>query len=105
MAKDIRTYGSTRDTGTVDDGGPTATAEEVERFHMNADTDIRPEALHHTLGSAPGQASPGDHKHDGSDSELLLAGTTLTGSRGGNIALQSVIAALVRLGAQDSTTP
>lgn len=34
----------------------------------------------------------------------LLAGVTLTGSRGGNIALLSVIQALVALGATDSTT-
>lgn len=76
----------------------------VDDFHTNADTDIRPESLHHTLGSNGTQAAPGDHTHDGGNSQLLLTGYTLTGSRGGNAALPGLIAALVRLGATDSTT-
>ncbi len=80
------------------------TSEEVEQFHQNADTDSRGEAIHHTLGPGTNQAAKGDHNHRGGDSVQLLAGITLTGSRGGNIALLSVVQALVALGATDSTT-
>lgn len=31
--------------------------------HQNADTDSSPSALHHTLGSGPNQAAPGNHNH------------------------------------------
>lgn len=80
------------------------TSEEVEKLHQNADTDARKEAIHHTLGPTENQASPGNHNHRGGDSVQLLVGITITGSRGGNIALLSVIQALVALGATDSTT-
>lgn len=80
------------------------TAREVTTFHTNADTDTRREAIHHTLGPQVNQAASGAHVHNGSDSPQLLAGVTITGSRGGNTALTSVIAALVRLGAVDSST-
>lgn len=76
----------------------------VARFHNKSDVDASADSQHHTLGIKQGQASPGDHKHDGSTSKKLLEGTTLTGSRGGNAALASVITALVKLGATDSTT-
>jgi len=33
--------------------------------HEEADTDSAPGALHHTLGTGPGQAAAGDHGHDG----------------------------------------
>lgn len=88
--------------GQKDNPRPDAAA--VEDFHTNADTDIRRESLHHTLGPGEAQAAPGSHSHDGGDSALLLSGMTLSGSRGGNVALISVIAALVRLGATDNTT-
>lgn len=77
---------------------------EVNEFHTNSDKDGGPKSLHHTLGANPNQASPGNHLHDGSTSSLLLEGMTLSGSRGGNAALPSIIAALVRLGATDATT-
>lgn len=80
------------------------TAEEVTQFHTNADTDSRKEAIHHTVGPSENQAAPGNHNHRGGDSVQLLSGVTLTGSRGGNIALLSVVQALVALGATDSTT-
>lgn len=84
--------------------GQKPTAEEVEDFHTNADVDTRIESIHHTLGPGATQAAPGNHLHDGGTSPLLLTGFTLTGSRGGNTALVSIIACLVRLGATDSTT-
>lgn len=84
--------------------GQKPTAEEVDDFHTNADVDTRIESIHHTLGPGATQAAPGNHLHDGGTSPLLLSGFTLTGSRGGNTALVSIIACLVRLGATDSTT-
>lgn len=82
----------------------TPTAKEVNEFHENSDLDGSPKAQHHSLGSSPNQASPGNHTHDGGSSQQLLAGVTLTGSKGGNAALASVVAALVGLGATDATT-
>lgn len=79
-------------------------AKDVERFHNKADTDASATAIHHTLGTKNGQASPGDHMHDGGSSKKLLTGTTITGSRGGNAAVASIISALVKLGATDNTT-
>jgi hypothetical protein len=80
------------------------TADEVTTLHQNADTDSRAEAIHHTLGVGDNQAAKGSHNHRGGDSVQLLSGVTLTGARGGNIALLSVIQALVALGATDSTS-
>lgn len=80
-------------------------AEQVEKLHLNADTDVRRESVHHTLGPNTTQAAPGDHKHDGSDSSLLLGGVTISGSRSSSTSiLPSVIAALVKLGAVDQST-
>lgn len=84
---------------------PKPSAQEVEDFHSNADTDVRPEAIHHTLGSSPSQASPGNHTHNGSDSPLLLDGIQITGSRSDGSAVASIIAGMVRLGAKDTSTP
>lgn len=76
----------------------------VKRFHNQSDVDSAQTAQHHTLGIRQDQAAPGGHKHDGKTSRKLLEGTTITGSRGGNVALASVIQLLVKLGAVDSTT-
>ena len=76
----------------------------VNEFHSNDDTDRDANAHHHTLGANANQAAPGSHRHDGSDSILLLQGITLAGAKGGNTALASVISALVQLGATDSTS-
>lgn len=103
MVKSIRAYGSTREKPQNDDQPPTA--EEVERLHTNADTDTRAESQHHTLGPSPTQAAPGNHKHDGGDSELILAGLTISGSRASDAWRLSVNQLLVRLGAQDSSVP
>ena len=84
--------------------GRPASPEEVERFHTYADTDARPESLHHTIGASTNQAASGAHTHRGGDSLPLLGGLTITGSRGGNVALLGVIQCLVALGATDSTT-
>jgi hypothetical protein len=83
---------------------PTPASDVVDDFHTNSDVNSRAESLHHTLGPTPTQAASGDHVHDGGTSSLLLTGITLSGSRGGNVAMVSIISALVRLGATDSTT-
>jgi hypothetical protein len=81
------------------------TAEQVEELHKNADTDVRRESMHHTLGPRGTQAAAGDHNHDGSNSSLLLTGVTITGSRASSASITpSLIAALVKLGATDSST-
>ncbi|ALY09279.1 hypothetical protein FDG92_gp07 [Arthrobacter phage Jasmine] len=76
----------------------------VRKFHTYADTDSSNEAIHHTLGPGVNQAASGGHTHNGSDSPLLLEGVTISGAKGGNTALASVIAALTGMGATDSTT-
>ena len=44
---------------------------------MNSDKDAGPTALHHTLGLGPGQASPGNHNHDGRNSlKIKLSNVT-----------------------------
>lgn len=82
-------------------------AREVLEFHTHADKDGSPTALHHTLGVKPNQASPGNHVHDGGSSALIesLADVTITGSRSSGAAVASIISALEKLGATDSTTP
>jgi hypothetical protein len=84
---------------------PKPTSQEVDDFHTNADTDTRAESLHHTLGAAGTQASPGDHNHDGGSSNLLLVGQTISGSRATDAYRLSINAILVKLGATDSSTP
>lgn len=87
--------------------GPAAkpSARDVEDFHTNADTNVRPESIHHTLGPSPSQSSPGDHNHKNDGKSVpLMEGETITGAKGGNTALASVIAVLVKYGAIDSTT-
>lgn len=48
-----------------------ASPEEVNAFHLNSDKDSSATALHHTLGLNPGQASPGNHTHDGKNSKRI----------------------------------
>ena len=87
-------------------GNKAPSAREVDEIHRNSDVDRRPEAQHHTLGYGPNQASPGDHNHRDGKSAKILDGITITGSKAGSNAtlLGSVVAALVALGAKDSTT-
>ena len=96
-------YGST-DQAAALKSAPRPDSQTVDEFHTNSDLDTRGESQHHTLGPGPTQAAAGNHTHDGGDSSLLLTGLTITGSRGGNTSLPSIIACLVRLGAKDSST-
>ena len=86
------------------DENPKPPSQVVDDFHENSDLDARAEAQHHTLGPSPTQASPGNHKHDGGDSALLLEGETISGSRATDAWRISVNAILVRLGATDNST-
>lgn len=83
---------------------PKPSAQAVDDFHTNSDLDARAESQHHTLGPNPTQAAPGNHTHDGGDSELLLLNETISGSRNSDAWRQSVNAILVRLGATDNST-
>lgn len=95
VAKGVGAYGAQRSN---------ADATQVDDFHEQSDLNTRSEAQHHTLGPSQNQASPGNHNHDGGTSIPLWEGNTITGSRGGNMALSSVIAILVQKGAVDATT-
>jgi hypothetical protein len=96
--------GNLNNTGSSVNSDMRPQAQVVNEFHTNDDTDRDANAHHHTLGASANQSAPGSHRHDGSDSILLLDGITLAGAKGGNTALASVISALVGLGAKDSTT-
>lgn len=80
------------------------TAADSVKAHAKSDLDAAQYSQHHTLGTNHNQASPGDHSHDGYTSRKIASSITLTGSRSGGAALVSVIAALVALGATDSTS-
>lgn len=89
-------------------GGP-PTAQQVNNFHEKSDKDGGPKAQHHTLGPTPNQAAAGNHTHDGGNSaklDSLMEGVTVTGSRGGNAALASLLSVLsTSFGLTDNTTP
>lgn len=87
---------------TPKDPDPSPSRDVVEKFHRNASVNTRDEDIHHTIG--PGGAASYSHSHKGSDSVALFEGMTISGSKGGNAALASVIAMLVEFGAKDSTT-
>lgn len=75
---------------------PTPDPRTVNTFHFRSDVDSGPSAQHHTLGINRNQASPGDHIHDGSASRKLgtKRSLSISGSKGGNAALASVITLL-----------
>lgn len=80
-------------------------SKDVTDFHTNSDVDAHKEAQHHTIGTGVNQAASGAHNHRGGDSVRLGVGLKITGAKGGNTALSSVIAAMVEiLGVEDQTT-
>ena len=79
-------------------------ATRVDDFHEQSDLNTRSESQHHTLGPKQSQAAAGNHTHDGGSSAFLWGGSTIVGSRGGNMAVAGIIAVLVQKGAVDSTT-
>lgn len=89
-------------------GGSSPSHDQVKKFHEKADKDGSPKAIHHTLGPSANQAAAGDHSHDGGNSaklDQLMAGITVTGSRGGNAAVASLLSQLSsQFGLVDNTT-
>lgn len=84
---------------------PKPSSREVNAFHAKSDRDTANTAQHHTLGLGANQSSPGNHTHNGKNSKLLMSGVTITGSTGGNVALQNLITELSNyLGFSDATT-
>lgn len=79
-----------------DQNNPWLPSREVDRIHTKADTDGSPTAIHHTLGINRNQAAPGNHIHDGKASPKVGRGLNLaiSGSRGGNAAVASIITML-----------
>lgn len=76
--------------------------QEVNDLHHKSDVDVSALSQHHTLGPRPNQAAPGNHTHDLSG---LMSDFTLTGAKGGNVALANLITELAaRFGFTDSTT-
>jgi hypothetical protein len=73
-----------------------ATPREVTEFHNRSDVDSSVNAQHHTLGIKHTTAAYGDHVHDGISSRKVGAGMNLsvTGSRGGNVALANLLTML-----------
>jgi hypothetical protein len=86
--------------------GNTRTGLESRQDHSHSDVDASPQSQHHTLGTARSQSSPGNHIHDGVTSPKLggkaintsgndtKPALTLTGAKGGNVALTNLIAML-----------
>lgn len=68
----------------------------VNGFHSRSDLDSSQSAQHHTIGIGHNQASAGDHVHDGSSARKVGTGLNLaiSGSKGGNAALASLITML-----------
>lgn len=77
-------------------GNDTPAPRAVSSFHARSDVDSSSTAQHHTLGVGHNQAAPGDHNHDGKSSRKLGTGLglTISGAKGGNAAVASIITML-----------
>lgn len=77
-------------------GNPNPPPRSVAAFHARSDVDSSQFAQHHTIGVKHNQAAAGDHVHDGKSSRKvgLGLGLSISGSKGGNAALASLIAML-----------
>lgn len=88
-------------------GGGVPSARESVQAHQRSDVDASRRSQHHTLGRGHNQASPGNHVHDGINGPKLglyqmdpantgraVPSLTLTGSKGGNVALANLITML-----------
>lgn len=63
-------FGQVRDN-QKDATANSLSAAEVTLLHRQSDVDSSPQSQHHTLGTHRGQASPGDHIHDGVTSKKM----------------------------------
>jgi hypothetical protein len=83
-------------------------AREVNKIHEKSDVDSAPTAQHHTVGTDRNQAAAGSHTHGGKDSVKIGTGLGLavTGSRGGNAAVTSLLTELAKvISFTNNTTP
>lgn len=98
------------------DGSGPSNAQSVND-HQSSDVDAHQRSQHHTLGTSRNQASPGNHIHDGITSPKLgllkmdpagnvtVPQDTLTGAKGGNVALANLITLLQKyINFTDGTT-
>ena len=88
-------------------GNPAPPPQSVAAFHTRSDVDASQLAQHHTIGIKHNQASAGDHVHDGKSSRKVGLGLALSvsGSKGGNAALASLLLMLQQvIDFTDSTT-
>ena len=89
---------------TLEQGTKQAEPAEVRDFHRNSDVDSSSLAQHHTLGVTQNTAAEGSHNHNGSNSrkialtDVSIGKPTVTGSRGANAALGSLLNQLEALG-------
>lgn len=110
-------FGQVHQNQSDSTSGDVPSAAQVNIAHRQSDLDSAPHSQHHTLGSSRNQASPGNHIHDGTTSPKIGAMTigtsgnnpvpafTLTGSKGGNVALANLITFLkLHFNFTDSTT-
>lgn len=110
-------FGQVYDNQKDHTAGDVPSALESRHQHRQSDVDSGQQAQHHTLGQRRNQASPGNHIHDGVTSPkigALVVGSsasqpvpafTLTGSKGGNVALTNLITFLkLHFNFTDSTT-
>jgi hypothetical protein len=78
---------------------PTPDPRQVNLFHSRSDVDSGPLAQHHTIGVGHNQVAAGDHNHDSKSSRKVGQGLGLsvTGSKGGNAALASLLTMLAQV--------
>lgn len=71
-------------------------AKQINKMHEKSDVNSGPNAQHHTLGTGRNESSPGSHIHGGKDSKKIGdgMGLAISGAKGGNAALGSLITML-----------
>lgn len=77
------------------------TQDAIASLHRLADTDVNTTAQHHTLGIGDYNAASGVHVHDGVSGRFLnglALPPSVTGSRGANAALASLLTQLASMG-------
>lgn len=107
VKKPIDQFGQVNSTDLDFTGGNVPSAVESIQQHSRSDVDSSRKAQHHTLGKRQNQAAPGNHVHDGINGAKLglyqmdpantgraIPSLTLTGAKGGNVALTNLIALL-----------
>lgn len=92
----------------LEKGKTTPSPQDVNAFHARSDADASQSAQHHSIGIKHNQAAAGDHIHDSKSSRKVgyALGLSISGAKGGNAALASLIAMLGQvMDFTDNTTP